>query len=247
MIILCGGLGKRLRSTIGETQKTMASVGDEPFLNLVLKYLKGQGFRRVILATGYQAEKVEDHYRANTIGLQIKFSREDQPLGTGGAIKKAAGLAKSDPVMAMNGDCFCPVDYAQFLEFHRKKKTEASLVVATTPERKDYGSIIFDAASGRVQRFAEKELAADISEGPSYINAGIYCLSHRALSWMPAQEVFSIERDYFPTVIEKGLFGFPVTSTFLDIGTPDRYTSANEILSKEITRLNSAEKSRRHP
>src|SRR5436190_1505274 len=119
--ILCGGLGKRLRPTIGESPKVMAQVNGQPFLDLVLDYLYGQGSRRVILLTGYKAEVIEQYYRQNSRQLTIEFSREMKPLGTGGALKQAQGLIKSDPFILMNGDSFCKLDYRAFLDFHFQK------------------------------------------------------------------------------------------------------------------------------
>ncbi|MCC6758253.1 MAG: NTP transferase domain-containing protein [Candidatus Omnitrophica bacterium] len=229
IVILCGGLGTRLRSTIGESQKAMATVGEEPFLNIVLRYLKSQGFQRVILAVGYQADQVEQYYRKNDLGLKIEFSREETPLGTGGAIKNAQKLIKSNPFFAMNGDCFSTLAYGDFLKFHLAKKASATLSVVKITDSRDYGTISLG-ANDAIKGFEEKKDVA----GGGFVNVGAYCFNNEILDMMPAGK-FSIERDFFPLLPEKlkeRFCGFVVETEFLDIGTPDRYSKAGDMIRK---------------
>lgn len=229
VVILCGGLGTRLRSTIGESQKTMANVGEEPFLNKVLRYLKAEGFSRVILAVGYQAQQVKDYYSNHDLGLKVEFSFEETPLGTGGAIKNAKSLVKSDVFFAMNGDCFCALDYAEFLKFHLTRKSTATLSVATIADSREYGTIILG-DKDVIQGFEEKK---DVTGG-GFVNVGAYCFNKEVLEMMP-QEKFSIERDFFPLLpatLKDRFCGFVVDTEFLDIGTPDRYSNAEDIIRK---------------
>ncbi len=229
VVILCGGLGTRLRSTIGESQKTMAAVGEEPFLSKILKYLHGQGFRRVILAVGYHADQVEKYYRENNLGLTIEFSKEDTPLGTGGAIKHARSFVKSNQIFVMNGDCFCALDYAAFLQFHLAQKSAATLSVAHIPDSRDYGTIILG-ENDLIKGFEEKK---DVPGG-GLVNVGVYCFNKKILDLMPSAK-FSIERDFFPLLpvtLGERFKGFVVENEFLDIGTPDRYSRAEEIIRK---------------
>ncbi len=229
MVILCGGLGTRLRSTIGPSQKIMAAVGEEPFLNKVLRYLKEQGFRRIILAVGYQAAQVEEYYRKNDLGLIIEFSREDVPLGTGGAIKNAQSLVVSNPFFAMNGDCFCSLNYCDFLKFHLAKESAATLSVAKIADSRDYGTILMGADEAIVGFEEKKDIV-----GGGCVNIGAYCFDKEILELMPAGQ-FSIEVDFFPVLpvkLGKRFKGFVVDQEFLDIGTPDRYSGAEEMIRK---------------
>ncbi len=233
MVILCGGFGTRLRSTIGQAQKTMASVGEEPFLNKVLGYLKLQGFRRIILAVGFQAQEVETYYRNNDLGLTIEFSREESPLGTGGAIKNAQAFVLSEQFFAMNGDCFCALDYQEFLKFHLARKNIATLSVSKIADSRDYGTIVLG-PKDLIKGFEEKK---DVVGG-GFVNIGAYCFSKEIFNMMP-QGKFSIERDFFPLLPEKlkeRFSGFVVDNEFLDIGTPDRYSNAEEIIRKVLNR-----------
>jgi D-glycero-alpha-D-manno-heptose 1-phosphate guanylyltransferase len=223
-IILCGGQGTRLRSAIGESQKVMASVGKEPFLDLLLKYLQKQGARRVILATGYKSEDVERHYPDGRFeDVAIEFSREDMPLGTGGAIKQACGLVRTNHFFVLNGDSFCPIDFHKMLEFHQEHKAPASVAVSKVFDGTDYGTITLD-DRGHISRFREKAAA-----GIAYANAGIYCFKRGIDAQMPTK--FSIEKEFFPHLAgEGGLYGFVVDVPFFDIGTPERYQQAQKYL-----------------
>lgn len=225
VLILCGGLGKRLRSEVGETQKVMASVNDRPFLDLLLQYLANQGFCRVVLLTGYQGEIVEQYYQRNPWNLTIKFSQEKEPLGTGGAIKNAKAFVRSSPFFALNGDCFCAMNYNRFLEFHLKKKALATLSVSKIRNKKDFGSIVLN-AKNEIQGFLEKT-SQNVSP---VVNTGIYCFEKEIFQWMPKKKRFSIETEFFPTLVGKRFFGFSSRAPFLDIGTPERYKIANKIL-----------------
>ena len=144
VVILCGGLGTRLREEIGESQKAMALVDDRPFLDIILDHLKKQGFQRVILCTGYQSSHVEDHYRNQDVGLSIEFSNEAEPLGTGGALKQVQQMIQSDIFFVLNGDSFCPIDYQALLSFYLLKEALASIAVNTVSEASDFGTIGFD-------------------------------------------------------------------------------------------------------
>ena len=175
VLILCGGLGKRLREKIGESQKVMAAVGKEPFLNFILRDLAHQGCRRVVLCTGYKKETIEEYYQEKKFGLTIAFSREARPLGTGGAIKNARPFIRSHYFLAMNGDSYCRIDLEKFFAFHKAKKALVSIAAAKTDDRKDFGSIAID-GTRKVTAFREKiEDSAS-----SYVNAGIYCFRRDA-------------------------------------------------------------------
>ena len=226
-IILCGGQGTRLRSTIGESQKVMAAVGDEdePFLDLLLNYIGKQGVQRVILSTGYKAQDVEKHYASGKFqGMTIEFSREDSPLGTGGAIKKACGLVQTDNFFVLNGDSFCPVHFKNMSDQHIAHKVHVTLAVSKVSDGQDYGTITLD-AEGRITAFAEK-----VGSGAGYVNAGVYCFKRGIEALMPKEEKFSLEKDFFQSLDSKLFDSFKVSVPFFDIGTPERYELAKKYL-----------------
>ncbi len=226
-IILCGGQGTRLRSVVGESQKVMASVDDEPFLDLLIKYIKAQGGRRVILATGYKADDVETHYQGRFKDMAIEFSRETEPLGTGGAVKNAWSKVQSEDFFVLNGDSFCPVLFETMLELHFAYQANATVALAKVQDGQDYGSVMLDDA-GNVTAFQEKVATSHLT----YVNTGIYCFRQDLKQFLPAASKFSLEKDFFPSIIGQGFCGYVTEESFLDIGTPERYKQAAQQMRK---------------
>lgn len=226
IVILCGGLGTRLKSVTGDAPKVMAEVDGKPFLDVIIEYLKDQGFQRIILCTGYQAQTVERYYQENSHDMRIVFSREEEPLGTGGALKNTRSLIESDIFFVMNGDSFCPINLKNFLGFYEKQKTIAALAVSKVDESKDYGGIVLD-KEYRILGFYEK---ADVPVGSTagYVNAGIYCFNKKLFSLMPEMKKFSMEYDVFPKLIQENIYGFLIDEKFFDIGTPERLKKIRE-------------------
>ncbi len=229
-LILCGGLGTRLRSVTGETPKVMAEVQGEPFLDFLLKYLIRQGARRVILCAGYRAESIAAHYKAKFSQIEIIFSVENEPLGTGGALKNAAALVKNDHVFGLNGDCFTPVNYAKLLAFHQARKARATLVGVRVEGNKDFGTLVMN-DKDEITAFKEKFVTDEVQ----YISAGVYCFNTPIFDLMP-QGRFSIEYDFFPKLIGDGFYGHKVDAPFIDIGTPERFEWAKAHLN-EMTEI----------
>lgn len=228
VVILAGGLGKRLAPVTGGGQKVMVKIGDKPFLSILIEFIASQGGRRFILCTGHGAEQVEDQLRKLHRNVDLVFSREDSPLGTGGAIKKGSAQVKTDIFLAMNGDCFCTIDYNKLVAFHRANHANATVAVTRVDDARDYGTIEFDAAH-KIKAFKEKQPQLR----PAYINTGTYCLKQDVFRMVPTVEKFSIEYDFFPHLVNQGFFGFEVPNKFIDIGTPDRYAWAQQHL-KEL-------------
>ena len=227
-LILCGGLGKRLKAVTGETPKVMAEVQGEPFLDFLIRYLVKQGAQRIILCAGYKAESLEAHYKKKFRDIDLVFSTELEPLGTGGAFKNAEKLVKSDHVFGLNGDCFTPVKYAELLAFHRKKKALGTLVAVRIEGNKDFGTIMLNERD-EIVAFKEKFETKEVQ----YISAGIYCFGREVLEMMPAGK-FSIEYDFFSGMIGKKFFGFKLDAPFIDIGTPERFEWAKKHLTEML-------------
>src|SRR5271170_6388909 len=127
VVILAGGLGKRLHSVTGGTQKVLAKIGDKPFLEILIDYIASQGGTRFILCIGHGSDEVEAYFKNKYQDREIIFSREESPLGTGGAIKQGAQNVKTDQFIAMNGDCFCVIEYKNLIANHKKFKAKATL------------------------------------------------------------------------------------------------------------------------
>jgi len=226
-LILCGGLGTRLRDTVSDRPKGLAEVRGRAFLDVLIDELVRNELERLVLCTGYGSEQIAAHYRDRR-DAQFVYSVEDQPLGTGGAIVNALSKVHSDPFLVVNGDSFCTVSYAQLLEFHGQHRALLTLVVTPPSGRDDVGTIRTD-DTGRVVEFDEK---------PSrdggvirVVNAGIYVMQREVLDFAPRTRAFSLERDFFPVAARSGRsFAFPVEGPLIDIGTPARLQAAQDLL-----------------
>jgi mannose-1-phosphate guanylyltransferase len=208
----------------------MAEVSGRPFLEVLLRQLRRYGFERVILAVGYQKEVIRQYFGERALGLDLVYSPESFPLGTGGAIRNAADLVESDSVLVMNGDSYTDADLGQLVISHHDARADASVVLTPTDGRADCGSVRIEANS-RVVSFEEKKGLLDPSH-TWYVNAGIYMISRPLLFEIPAGVEVSIERKFFPGWVRKGKFiqGFICSSGCLDIGTPERYRTAQDLL-----------------
>lgn len=228
VLVLCGGLGTRLRSITGESPKSMVAIAGRPFLELLLRQLERYGFRRVILAVGYQSEMIRAHFGTSLGSLAIAYSEEHMPLGTAGAIRNALWLVESDPVLVANGDSYTDADLSVFVKRHLEESADASIMLVPADERSDCGTVMLDAA-GHVTRFDEKRSIS----ASRYINAGIYVLAKKLIETIPAGVQVSIEREVFPDWIARGasLKGYVHEGSCLDIGTPERLQSAQVMLS----------------
>lgn len=231
VFILCGGLGTRLKSVTGINPKSLAKIGERPFLDILISYLYRLGFRRFILGVGYKAELIKNHYQNKEFGnIEIVLSEEHKPLGTGGAVKNAFPLFNSENTLVLNGDSFSDFKPTPLLELHNTRKATATMLIRKAEGSSDYGVIEID-DNFRVVKYAEKVKP----ENSTFINSGVYIFNKSVFSMMPDQEAFSLERDLFPALVRGGsMFGLEHTGIFIDIGTPDRYSQATEKLSGYI-------------
>lgn len=224
VVILCGGLGTRLKSVVFNQPKVLARIGDKSFIDIIIDNLLSYGFKNIILSVGYMKEQIKEHFNRER-DHNIIFSEEEELLGTGGALNNARGVIRSNPFMVMNGDSICEVDIKSFFDFHIERSALLSIVLARSKTAKDYGSVTLD-ASQRITSFNEK-----ISGGnDNLVNAGIYLMKKDIFSYMPDQDRFSLEYDLFPQIIADRCYGFLTKGELIDIGTPERYERAIEIL-----------------
>lgn len=240
IVILAGGLGKRLQTLTQGRQKVLVPINGTPFLALLIDFIAAQGGQRFIVCTGHGAQAVEQALAGMFPKLDIVFSREEEPLGTGGAIKQAAALVRSPRFLAMNGDCFCVIDYGQLIARHVSRKAAATIAVTRLDDAREYGTIEIG-ADGRIEAFKEKSASAELlsrsasaDRQPGHlINTGTYCLNKDVFDLAETPQKFSIEYDFFPRLVGKGFWSFEVANKFVDIGTPERYQWAQEHL-KEL-------------
>ena len=219
-IVLAGGFGTRLRGVVDDVPKPLAPVAGRPFLAWLLDRLAAGGMRRCILATGYLSELIEQRIGTRWQGMDIAYSLEPEPLGTGGAIRLAAGRLRGDAAHVLNGDTWLEYDPPALEAAARAANAPMAIALARVDDVARYGAVDID--HGRVSGFREKGEA-----GPGWINAGCYFLGADALAALPARDAFSFEQDVLQPSVQAGtVAAFTATAGFIDIGVPEDYARA---------------------
>lgn len=219
--ILAGGLGTRLGSLTKETPKPLLEVGGIPFLEYVLLELKRFGISRFVIGIGYLSETIRDCLgNGEKFGVHIEYSQEDSPLGTGGALKHAAHLL-DDFFLVLNGDSLAELDYTLFSSV--LESGACGMAVRSVPDVSRYGRVAIN--DDNVTGFAEKA-----ESGPGFINAGVYLLNRNTVDLLPVGKS-SLETDLFPKLVNDGaLRAVRCGEFFIDIGLPESYNEAQQIV-----------------
>jgi NDP-sugar pyrophosphorylase family protein len=224
-LILCGGAGTRLRAVLQGVPKALAPVAGVPFLDHVLEALRAAGIRKAVLCTGVHSEAMVRRYGgASPRGLAVHFSEEQQPLGTGGAVRQASGTltAEEQTVLVLNGDTFLDIDFAAFLAQHQGTGAAITVALVRAADGSRYGSVAID-PHGRVTSFLEKpanRASAGLDE--SLLSAGWYLMQRAVLeSIPPAPPAISLETEVLPQWIGRGWYGHRTNGFFIDIGIPE--------------------------
>lgn len=226
-IVLSGGLGMRLRSVF-PGQKTVAPIGSRAVLSYTLDLLAASGIERIVFAIGHRADDVVAFAEARKDSkVQYHFSREDTPLGTGGAIRHAAALTRSSEILVLNGDSFVKSDPGLLVEFHRRKRARISMLAVEVPETGRYGRLEMG-VDDSVHAFREK---SDEEASAGWINAGVYVIGRAEIERFPSGR-FSLERDILPGYCSNGLYALKSTAPFIDVGTPESFRAAEEFFRK---------------
>lgn len=221
ILILAGGFGTRLRSEVPDLPKPLAPVAGRPFLAYLLDRYAAAGMRRVILATGYLGDVVEQTIGARWAGMDVVYSREQTPLGTGGAIAAAARLASGSGLHVCNGDTY--LEYSPAALEAAAEGLPMAIALAHVDDVSRYGTV--DVEQGRVLRFHEKRPG-----GAGLINAGSYFLSAQALASLPDEAAFSFEKQVLePAVADHRVGALVDTAAFIDIGVPEDFRRAQTL------------------
>ncbi|MGA8223979.1 MAG: nucleotidyltransferase family protein [Candidatus Acidiferrales bacterium] len=225
VVLLVGGKGTRLQPILQSAPKPLARVGDTSFLELLVRQLRSQGFRRLVMCTGHLAGQIEKEFGdGHQWDIAIEYSEEARPLGTAGAVKFAERYFQKDhDFLVMNGDSFVEMDFRQFIRFHRKHGGLMSMAVRRVPDSSRFGTVEVNAGD-RVVGFREK-MGIPVS---GIINAGVYLFNRAMLEHLPDGPA-SLEKDVFPHLLEDGVYALEQHGMFIDIGTPEDYARAQEL------------------
>jgi len=226
-ILLAGGKGTRLRPLTIHTPKPIVPIFERPFLHYQLDLLKQvPEIDEVILSLNYQPRRIEELFGdGETAGIGIKYVVEPAPLGTGGAIRYA-GETLRESVVVFNGDVLTQIDLAAVVALHRERKARATIVLTPVDNPSAYGLVETD-ATGNVHRFLEKPNPDEIT--CNTINAGIYVLEPETFDRIPKDVPWSIERSFFPSLIERSetFVAYVYNGYWIDIGTPEKYVDVH--------------------
>ncbi|MGW1502199.1 sugar phosphate nucleotidyltransferase [Streptomyces mirabilis] len=237
-ILLVGGKGTRLRPLTVNTPKPMVPAAGVPFLTHQLARARAAGVEHIVLATSYLAEVFEPYFGDGSgLGLHIEYVTEEEPLGTGGAIRNVAARLRSgpdEPVLIFNGDILTGLDIRALVTTHETTGADVSLHLTRVEDPRAYGLVPTD-ATGRVTAFLEKpqtpeEIVTD------QINAGAYVFRRSVIDTIPVGRPVSVERETFPDLLATGahLQGMVDSTYWLDLGTPQAFVrgSADLVLGR---------------
>lgn len=238
-VILAGGLGTRLRAAVPDLPKPMAPINGRPFLEHQMDYWLGQGVSRFVLSVGYRNESITEHFGGAYRGAPVDYAVETAPLGTGGGLLLAVSRVKEGcdgSVLVLNGDTFFEVDLAALRSFHQQRGADWTMALFRTQERGRYMGLDL-APDGRVPSLRlNADLAPKAGAEGRLANGGVYLVRIDALAsagFAPGAKA-SLEDEILPRIhaARERVFGLEAPGRFIDIGVPDDYRRAGEILPK---------------
>lgn len=224
-IVLAGGLGTRLQGVLPGIPKCMAPVQGKPFLTYVLDYLIHHHINKVILSVGYRNDQIINYFSSSYRSASIEYSIENEPLGTGGAVKLACSRSSQDTVLVINGDTYFTPDLKALEDAHTLAGADITIAVKQMPETGRYGLVKFN-KEGRIIEFSEKDPAS----GKGWINGGIYLINRQIFETIP-QERFSLENELFKQACDRlHMLAFTTDAFFLDMGIPEDFERAQTMI-----------------
>ncbi|MDD5052051.1 MAG: nucleotidyltransferase family protein [Sulfuricurvum sp.] len=229
VIILAGGFGTRLQSVIKDIPKAMADINGKPFLWYLLIFLQKWGVTKVIISVGYKQAFIKEYFKNSFLEMEIVYSSEEKPLGTGGAIKKALAYTVEKAVLVLNGDTFFDFSLVELYEKHKSQSSKITLGLKPMQNFDRYGSVEVD--DSIITSFEEKKFKKF-----GLINAGAYLIDNDLFDTFDIdEERFSFEKDF----LEKYLHRIKPTAYlcdgyFVDIGVPEDYEKAKKELNDYI-------------
>ena len=229
-ILLCGGLGTRLRSVVSDRPKPMADIAGKPFLHYLVRMLSEKGVERFVFALGYMGEQIEAYFQdGREYGVSIVYSYEESPLGTGGAIRNALPKMQEEDVLVLNADTYFDTDYRSLFQEQSRKCADMTIASREIEDISRYGAILKD-TDGRILRWNEKQSGSEeTTPRRGEINGGIYVMKKSLIEKIPAGKQ-SLENDCIPAWLSRSvsIHALPSDGYFMDIGVPEDYRRFQE-------------------
>ncbi len=227
VVILAGGRGTRLGRLTDTGPKPMVSILEKPFLYYELQMLKSQGYRDILILTGYLGKQIEEYFKDGAgLDLHIAYSHEETPLGTGGALKLAENKISGNFIL-MNGDTLFPFELHELVDFFYRQDKSGAIAVSKDPSCRPAFNITIN--EDRLVETYHKKLP---SSGAQYASGGVGVFKHDLLQTIPAGRPCSLEEDIYDVLIRNhDLAAYVAQGPFYDIGTPERLKKIEEFLS----------------
>jgi len=225
VLLMAGGLGKRLKPLTDYCPKPMLKIGGKPILETILESFITQGFKNFYIAVHYKAEMIMDHFGdGSDRGVEIRYLHEPEPLGTAGSLGLLPGKPPG-PLLLMNGDLLTNVNYLQLLDYHNKNATDATLCIKEQYSHIPYGVVTIK--GNRLQQIEEKPVQH------LFVSAGLYVLNPELLNNIPDHTYYDMP-DLFQTLLSSGreIAVFPIREYWTDIGRIDDFKKANHEFSE---------------
>ena len=214
-------MGTRLRQVVSDRPKVMAEINGKPFLYYLFDQLVDASIGRVVVNTGYMAHVIEETIGFSYKGLQVDYSWEETPLGTAGALKLVEQSLGMDQCLVMNGDSYTEFDPSSLLISHKQQNANITLLVKAVDDTSRFGTIQMN-KQNKIIKFMEK----GSDKRPGLINAGVYMVNTSIIQKISKKAPCSLEYDFFPKMVGRGICGYETKGKFIDIGTPESYSEA---------------------
>ena len=233
-VVMAGGAGSRLRPLTISRPKPMVPMVSKPVIAHILDLLKRHGVHDVVVTLQYMAESVQGYFGdGHSLGMKIRYSIEETPLGTAGSVKQAQDLL-DDTMVIISGDAVTDFDLTAIIEYHRAKKALATITLHRVDNPLEYGVVIID-DGGRIQRFLEKPSWGEVISDT--VNTGIYVLEPQVLEYFESGINFDFSKNLFPILLEKGdpMYGCVADGYWCDVGNLAEYMRATrDILQQRV-------------
>ena len=228
-IILAGGLGTRLRSHIDGVPKVLAPINGLPFLHYCFKYLSLNKIDHVVLSVGYLSEQIVSYFGDNYEGIKITYSKEQTPLGTGGAtLLVLKHLTSQNSFFVINGDSFHNIDLREMNKNHNANSADVTVSAVLAKENLRYGKISFN-KNWQITNYNDVKANKD-----DYANSGIYLFNSKIKKLYGEKAPICLDTNIVRELLLEGnrLFGYFSSNYFIDIGLPKDYEAAQKTIPK---------------
>lgn len=225
---MAGGEGSRLRPVTTNRPKPLVPVCNQPIMEHILTLLKRHGITEVVSTLFYLGDEIQTHFGdGSDFDVQMSYSIEDTPLGTAGSVKKAEDMLKGGTFIIVSGDALTDCDLSKAVEFHREKKSLATLILARVPTPLEFG-VVITSEDGKVERFLEKPGWSEVFSDT--VNTGMYILEPEIFDFMEAGKAYDWSGDIFPRLLEEGrpMYGYVMGEYWADVGSLTQYREAQE-------------------